>query len=895
MKKRLLALAMSIALISQPLARVEASSVFADIATVPWAGAAAIMEQAYSYGLLNGYVVDGVRYARPNATLAYSEAVQLAYSIMKVYTGEEVSSVVTSKWSQIMTAYSIPAWLHPAASYCLEEGFLDPIKLGNLKDDSNKITREEVGVLFGKALASVYGLGTSVALPYNDANLIQSSSYPYLALLYEKAVMTGDASGTFRPQDQINRAEIAVVTVAAFESIYLAKLSASGSYNTVGTFSGTISNLETLANGSLFLSVADSTGQSKNFTLSGTTASVTYNGQPTNSSQLSIFDEVTVSYNNTSNVASIDITKSYYGISHTAIYTLKYVYDTRITVADNNDDRYSFTLDPEVLVYINGNKSTLSELSKSLEEEDYLVTLSIQGNSLVTKIEAVQSSNFVLSGPLYYLSNTKAIIQSGSKKYEYTLGSDVEVVYKNKDYEFATFRSEYTLANANVTLFLDSKGYVYKMNINYMDDATNGTLEYINARSVKISSREAEYSYIIDANAKASINTTVCEIEDIVKTYKTTPYTVELTLDSDNDIVIIAATTKYGTNSAGTITDLTSSNIEILNDGHTYTYDLTDTQDINVDIDGKDVAFSVLKEQFTDYEIDVQLAFNNFGEVISISGENKNPYAGELVDVVGKTSKITIKALGVSYTYIVENDAVIELNDVIYDDIFDLESKFDADSWASKDIAVELSMSGDKYVTGIFVQVNGGSYYDIEDEIDEIVIGEYSNHSSTDLIIKKGTKTYSYDWKLSDLDGNLEINGKIAEIEDFEDLLDDYSVYDNAYLELEVFLDKYGNVLRVEASNATLKIKEGLLVSLNDKYKQLVIEGEGDINSTWEFEESFYVYYDLNDRYYDEDDYSKDFDGIFDLYEDALYRDDDIDVYVRIGGNGTIIVINITV
>lgn len=890
--KKLFSFAIAAALVIQTPFSVKASSVFVDIDTVPWAGAATSIEQAYNYGLLSGYVVDGQRYAKPNSNLAYSEATQLAYSIMKVYTGQDVHETVTTKWAQIMKAYEIPTWLHPAASYCLEEGFLDPIHLSKLKDDTYKVTREEVGVLFGKALASVYGVGTNANLPYKDSNVIQQISYPYLALLFEKEIMVGDADGNFRPLDKINRAEVAVLTVQAFESIYRAQLELNTP--TAGVVSGTVTTLEHLSTGDILLIVTDSTGQSKNVTVNSINTKITYKDEPTLMSQLGVNDIVTVYYSGT-DATSISINESSLGIEHKVIYNLSDVNSNLITVVDGNGNKYTYNVDDDVIVYLDNLKSSVESLKLATYEYDYVVTLTIEQNNLVTRIEAVESSTNPLTGDLYYLSENKAIIEIGTKKYEYNINnSDVIVSYNGSNYSFDAIKSEYTIANPNVTITLNSQGYVSSININYMDDATNGTLDYMNSRSLKLVSRGEYYAYMIDSNAKISIDGAVCEIEDVVNTYKDRPYYVSLSLNSSNDVVVLSAITKNIGNAAGTLVSLTNNVVGIENEGIRYEYTVANSSYTDVNIDGKTASFETLKNEYMDYDVTIQLTFDANGEVTKMTCENLSANVGKMKKIEPKIGRITITAIGVDYVYTAENDMVVEINNVTYEDIYDLEDKFDDATWANRTMYVELDLSSGGYIEGIYATISGSAVdddYSVDnDDIDEIVTGEYYSYSSRDILVTVSGKTTSYDISFSDLDDFIAYNDKAIGSDELKTILNSYSINDEKILKIKLYLDEDDNILYLKADDRDSKEYKGYLVGIDEKNGYIEIyENETDkVYSAWELSSNCIVYYDLN-RYYDEDSYSVNFDGLIDLYDDALYYKDDVYIQIELNSSGKVV------
>ena len=96
------------------------ASVFADINSVPWPGAAQYIDEAYDLGLMAGYVENGKRYCKPKNNITYCEAAQLMYAIMSSYSGTSVSSSVVSKWTNVMASKKIPSWAYNAVAYALE-------------------------------------------------------------------------------------------------------------------------------------------------------------------------------------------------------------------------------------------------------------------------------------------------------------------------------------------------------------------------------------------------------------------------------------------------------------------------------------------------------------------------------------------------------------------------------------------------------------------------------------------------------------------------------------------------------------------------------------------------------------------------------------------------------
>ena len=83
------------------------AATFADIDTVTWSGFKPFLEQAAELKLMNGYDEGGKKLCKPRNNVTYCETVQLMYSIMKVYTKQDVSDATVTKWKPIMNGYNI--------------------------------------------------------------------------------------------------------------------------------------------------------------------------------------------------------------------------------------------------------------------------------------------------------------------------------------------------------------------------------------------------------------------------------------------------------------------------------------------------------------------------------------------------------------------------------------------------------------------------------------------------------------------------------------------------------------------------------------------------------------------------------------------------------------------
>ena len=220
MKKTIIAVlsAATLALSSVP----AYASVFSDIDTAPWPGAAQYIDEAYELGIITGYIENDQRLCKPKNNVTYCEAVQLMYALMNSYSGTSVNQSAVSKWQSTMAAENIPSWAYNAVAYALENSILSRNDISIFMASStvqNNARREDIAVIFGKALSKVYSLASNPTLTYNDKAQIASTSVPYVELLNRLNIMVGDADNNFNPKVNMNRAELSVLVTKTYHTL----------------------------------------------------------------------------------------------------------------------------------------------------------------------------------------------------------------------------------------------------------------------------------------------------------------------------------------------------------------------------------------------------------------------------------------------------------------------------------------------------------------------------------------------------------------------------------------------------------------------------------------------------------------------------------------------------
>ncbi len=889
--KRLLALAMAASLSIGTATTSFAASVFVDIDTVPWAGAADIMDQAYEYGLLNGFLVDGKRYAKPNANLSYSEALQLAYSVMKVYTKTDVSEAVQTKWTQIMDAYDVPSWAYPAVAYCLENEFIPTTDLSKLKNGTEattyKITREEVGVLFGKVLASIYGASTATSLTNTDADQISAASIPYLALLSEKGVMVGDANGSFRPSDKLNRAEVSKITVTTYELLS----DAPPQEETSGTIYATVQDVETLSNGDVFMSLITENRVDKNLLVSKSASTVMHNGETVSLANIGVGDAVTVTYAG-NDAKSVVITYSKNGINIKNTYALSSITTSKITVLQGTTS-IAYTLADDVEVYLSGSSSSVSTLSTASASTDYTVTLTFNSDGEVTKVEAIKSSNNPLLGDLTYLSDSEIAITIGTKEYEYDITSGNLTVKKDdSSYSFSTLKSNYKKINYMVELELDDDGEVVSIEITFMEDETNGVLTYMTSSRLELTANGEVYNYTMDTSeCEVTINGVSSSISELSGVYDETQYLTTLVLDRDDYVIEIHSVEKNMGYTGGELKSLSASIITIYDDGKTLTYDLSSP---TVIIDGQTISLTDFRSYYSDYSYEVELDFDSDGKVVAITGTNLDATKGTLKNVEPSKDQIQITIGGINYTYDVKSSATIKI-DGSSSDLDDLDEAYEDAAWSGKTISVTVAVNSSGEVTSITAVTSSTT-----SSVEEVIIGEYVSSTSTSVTIATAGANQTYSISYSDIADSIYIEGKSKEsyllLNHFEDYED--GRFSDQILMIELEMDKYGDVLSIDAILEDEKDTQGTLITVSGRYDKIEIKGTNSTNSVWTVADDMEYtvnWEDFSTSVYNPSHYAEDLYGLEDLLEDVTEDRNSITVKLSVDRYNEVYEIDVTI
>ena len=141
-------------------------------------------------------------------------------------------------------------------------------------------TRENVAVIFGKALSHISKVNTSAELSFKDKAEITATSVPYIDLLARLGILVGDSDGNFNPKNYINRAEMAVIASKSYEKINeLKKSEEKPETPATQDFSGTIILTDDGSDNKTIAVSENETGKTATFTLNSSTPVITEDGK----------------------------------------------------------------------------------------------------------------------------------------------------------------------------------------------------------------------------------------------------------------------------------------------------------------------------------------------------------------------------------------------------------------------------------------------------------------------------------------------------------------------------------------------------------------------------------------------------------------------------------------
>lgn len=670
--KRFTALTLAAVMSVSMAASVSAAS-FSDINNVPWEGAKEYINSVADLGLMVGETdSSGNKVFRAKDRITYCEAMQLAYSVLKGTDGLKTTENTTEKWKSTMQEANIPEWAYTAVSYGLESGVVsaNDIKIFIKSDGkSREATRENVAVIFGKALRHISEPNTSATLTFGDKSEISNTSVPYIDLLARLNILVGDENGNFNPKNYINRAEMAVIASKSYNKVKELKAAEPEPSVTpaVGSTYGTVILTD---NGSTekTIAVSDKDGKVSTYAINASTPVIALDGETKTYEDISIGDKVTVAVSggivvsviiNEDNTEEEDEKKSDVLEGYLNNITSKAI---ALDTEDGEQARYEFSGNPRIT--LNGGVITKDDLYEYVIDRNVIyvtVTLDSAG-----KVEALTAKFSDIEGELTNFKDGKAYIKftyaDKSKNVTVNIGSGCEI-YLDSEKISETKAEKLFTADEKESYYavacINNLNKATKVEI-FRDTYTNGTLVSISSSDITMKSgfgREMEYE--LDDDTELILNGAEASYKDIKNALKEADIIVELEFDDDNIVTKVTAQAK---SVRGELKGADDKKIVIVDEnGGRMVFGLD--RDMECEFDGDEVNYSKFKSLYKDAEgaVIASAEIDDEGNVVKVSAQSSSDSEGVVTSIT--SSQIIFEDIaGVEHKYKIEPAMIGYLN-----------------------------------------------------------------------------------------------------------------------------------------------------------------------------------------------------------------------------------------
>lgn len=669
MKKTITVLLSAIVAVSSATMTMAAIT-FSDINNVPWDGAKNYVTKVAELGLMIGQENgNGTSLFRGRDKVTYCETVQLAYNILKKGERIRTSQATTVKWKSVMSGYKIPEWAYEATGYALENQIISVTDLGGFmtaSGASNNATREDVAVIFGRALSADYSVEDNPSLIFADKSKIASSSVPYVHLLSKLNILVGDDDKNFNPRNLINRAEMAVVVTKTYSVVSGEKVDTASSSAT-GTIISVSDNDDVRT---ITLTLSDGT----KLVLKGNQSTpTTYNGRTASFTELTAGDNVTVTYIGTV-VTNAVINFDFISTSSESISgTINYMTSDKITVNLENGSSAIYPLAPNVTISLNDEDSATSKITRIIDNGVTVNVVLKLSNGTVTTVLATGLEDTV-EGTITELSSRKVTIKrTGGNTKTYYLADYVTVKYEGETSRISKLEDAFEDASElYVTATLDDGNDIEKMvvTVSELGGSITGFLKKVTDGKIVVALSDTEtktYNISDDPivtyeDEEISYSKLVDKFEDGVD------LTAEIYLNSSNKVSKIEAVLED--NDSGKITNLTDTYITIFTSAGISRKCLLD-EDVVIKFNGGSTeSISYLKSIYEKGKTGVTLTFNRNDEVVKVlvdlDQDSYDRMSGELDKMGSDSIKVGDKTVYLSSSTKVSIDDEETTVDALY-------------------------------------------------------------------------------------------------------------------------------------------------------------------------------------------------------------------------------------
>lgn len=661
--KRFIALAVT-AIMTIGSAITVSAATFYDINDVPWEGAKEYISSVSDLGLMVGDTdSSGRKVFRANDRITYCEAMQLVYSILKNAGAAENTSDTVSKWKSVLQKAYIPQWAYTCVAYGLENGILsenDATIFMKGEGVSRDATRENVSVIFGKAIDHLSAVNSSAVLTFNDKDKVAATSVPYIELLSRLGIIVGDAGGNFNPRNYINRAEMAVMASKTYYKAKELKEAEDAKKTEVQTFSGTVVLTDDASSSKTIAVSANETGTVSTFIINSTVPVLNSESAAKTYSDISIGDIITVSSMNgivVSVVINVDnasaaqeekaLTGYMNNITNTAI-----AFDTE----DGEQERYE--LASNIRYYLNGNQVSRDDLYEyTIGRNVMKVEVKLNTNGYVEEVDAelcdvIGTVSSITEDAVYinfeYAGKSKKIKCMPASTCDYYFEGE-----KTSDSKLIDLLEDNKLyAVADINTF----GKATRIDF-YYDTYKTGILEGISSTDITFTTKYGKtVEYEFDDDAEFMLNGDEAGYKDIKNKFADSEIFVAIELNDDELVTKVDA---KELSIKGTLNVADTGKIVVTEDDDTR-ISLTVDSGIECSFNGEGVSYSQMKKLASEEEntmlVEVEMDEKDYTviKMTVISGKDNE---GTVISFSG-SEIIFVNSVGIEYTYKVEPAAI---------------------------------------------------------------------------------------------------------------------------------------------------------------------------------------------------------------------------------------------
>ncbi|GFI61316.1 hypothetical protein IMSAG049_00473 [Clostridiales bacterium] len=662
------------AVMSLSMAASASAASFSDINDVPWEGAKEYINSVADAGLMVGDTnSSGNKVFRAKDRITYNEAMQLAYSVLKGTESLKVSEDKTDKWKSTMQAAYIPEWAYTAVAYGLESGVVsaNDIKIFMKSEGVNRdATRENVAVIFGKALSHISEANPSAELTFKDKSEITASSVPYIDLLARLNILVGDESGNFKPKNYINRAEMAVITSKSYNKVKELKKTEKPeepkqpTVPTIANVTGVVTLTDKGTSENTITIAEQGSNSVKTFKINSSTPVISIKGDSKAYTDIKAGDNVTITTSNNS-VVSIILNETDEEEDKVLEGYLNNISDKVVTfdTEDGKQERYEITSDTEIT--FNGGRVDTDDLYEYVIDRNILfvkVTLDNAG-----KVKTLSAKFYDVEGELTAVKDGNAHIKfeigGTSKTVKLTIASDCDIYIDGKESSESKAEKLFDdkdrgtlLAKAEV----DEFNKVEKLDI-FHDKYSSGELVNISSSDIEIKSSFGKtIEYDLDEDAELELNGIEADYKEIKSALKSSDLLVTLEFNKNNEVTKLSAQAKEA---SGQLKAADDKRIVIVDsEGGRMTLELD--RDMECVFNGDEVNYSKFQRLFHDAENKVMASaeLNDKGEVVKIEAKEGSGSEGTVVSI--SSTEIVIEDIaGDEHKYKIEPAMQGYLND----------------------------------------------------------------------------------------------------------------------------------------------------------------------------------------------------------------------------------------